>query len=192
MLILPKIAHLENCWLTSPTKLLFAVGWGSEQHVAYHEEMFSRQTLLATIADIVRRLIATDNVCYCDNIIFYVYLLNYYKIDYKFDIVPKRFHFLWQAILNSMQVQWLTGETSILPWVWLRDNCQCSKCFDTYSQNRTFHLKNLDLQIQPTNTTVKSISMNEWLCQNSSLYYTFSNQTRIDDVCYRDHIFLSV
>ena len=36
------------------------------------------------------------------------------------------------------------------PWLWLRDNCQCSKCFHPDALNRKGSMDQLDLTAKPT------------------------------------------
>ncbi|XP_023707783.1 gamma-butyrobetaine dioxygenase isoform X2 [Cryptotermes secundus] len=43
-----------------------------------------------------------------------------------------------------------TGEQHQYPSVWLRDNCQCPKCFNTTMQSRTVDWKYFDINIKPT------------------------------------------
>ncbi|KDR15510.1 gamma-butyrobetaine dioxygenase-like [Zootermopsis nevadensis] len=43
-----------------------------------------------------------------------------------------------------------TGEQHQYPSLWLRDNCQCPKCFNTVMQSRTLDWKYFDVNIKPT------------------------------------------
>jgi len=38
------------------------------------------------------------------------------------------------------------------PWIWLRDNCQCSSCYESQAQSRIINLSEYDLNIKPTST----------------------------------------
>ena len=43
------------------------------------------------------------------------------------------------------------------PWVWLRDNCQCSKCYEPISQCRIVNLTEWDLDIRPRDVQVEQM-----------------------------------
>jgi hypothetical protein len=47
-----------------------------------------------------------------------------------------------------------TGEQHQYPSVWLRDNCQCPKCFNMVMQSRTLDWKYFDINIKPTHVMV--------------------------------------
>ena len=49
------------------------------------------------------------------------------------------------------------------PWLWLRDNCQCSTCFHPVAQNRTFNMDQLDVTVKPINVQVKITPKNHKL-----------------------------
>jgi len=36
----------------------------------------------------------------------------------------------------EMEISWYDGTSSTFPYVWLRDNCQCEKCFDQFEKKR--------------------------------------------------------
>ena len=42
-------------------------------------------------------------------------------------------------------------ENHHFPAIWLRDNCQCSKCFSKHAKARLVLMRNLDLDMIPTN-----------------------------------------
>ena len=44
------------------------------------------------------------------------------------------------------------------PFVWLRDNCQCEKCFQPAAKSRILLVRDLDLNDHPTNTTVSRLN----------------------------------
>ena len=46
------------------------------------------------------------------------------------------------------------GEVTEYPWVWLRDNCQCSQCFESISQCRIINLTEWDLNVRPRSVSV--------------------------------------
>ena len=41
-------------------------------------------------------------------------------------------------------------ESHQFPAIWLRDNCQCSKCFSEHAQARLVLMRDLDLDMKPT------------------------------------------
>jgi len=49
-----------------------------------------------------------------------------------------------------------TGEQHQYPSVWLRDNCQCPKCFNTTLQSRTVLWTRFDINIKPTHIVAES------------------------------------
>ncbi|XP_076066288.1 gamma-butyrobetaine dioxygenase-like [Oratosquilla oratoria] len=50
---------------------------------------------------------------------------------------------------RSVKVEFFDGEPSEYPYVWLRENCQCSSCFNASAIARAFLLEELDLTITP-------------------------------------------
>ena len=40
------------------------------------------------------------------------------------------------------------------PFVWLRDNCQCDRCFQPAAKSRILLVRDLDVNDHPANTTV--------------------------------------
>jgi len=74
----------------------------------------------------------------------------------------------------------LSGVEEQFPWVWLRDSCQCSQCFEPISSCRVVNLTEWDLNIRPTRVqTVDSgveiawddghvsVFDNDWLAKRS-------------------------
>ena len=47
--------------------------------------------------------------------------------------------------------QWSDGTQNEFPFLWLRDNCQCSKCFHKSATQRLFVMENLNVNVEPTN-----------------------------------------
>ncbi|MPC53614.1 Gamma-butyrobetaine dioxygenase [Portunus trituberculatus] len=46
-----------------------------------------------------------------------------------------------------LKVRWASGDVDSYPYLWLRDNCQCTKCFHPMSQSRRVMLKDLSLSL---------------------------------------------
>lgn len=44
------------------------------------------------------------------------------------------------------------------PIIWLRDNCQCPKCFDPQTYTRTIDWDNFDFGVQPKRVQVSQLS----------------------------------
>ncbi|KAG0716176.1 Gamma-butyrobetaine dioxygenase [Chionoecetes opilio] len=49
-----------------------------------------------------------------------------------------------------MDVKFGDGTSGQLPFVWLRDNCQCPECFSVEAQGRKLLYHDLDIEVQPT------------------------------------------
>ncbi|CAG0917146.1 unnamed protein product [Notodromas monacha] len=49
-----------------------------------------------------------------------------------------------------LEVSWGNGEVARYPWVWLRDNCQCPKCFQPSAKARLLVMKDLDVDCFPS------------------------------------------
>ena len=64
------------------------------------------------------------------------------------------------------------AEVTEYPWVWLRDNCQCSQCFEPISQCRIINLTEWDLNITPGSVSVLASGEVEviWEDGHRSLY----------------------
>ena len=50
---------------------------------------------------------------------------------------------------QRLVVNWKDSPSDQFPFVWRRDNCQCSLCFDSSSQSRTINLSLFKTDIQP-------------------------------------------
>ena len=63
---------------------------------------------------------------------------------------------IWLDDQGLICVAWegVRGKVDRYPSVWLRDNCQCSDCFDPSSRQRKLLLRNLDANIQPASLTL--------------------------------------
>lgn len=62
---------------------------------------------------------------------------------------------------NRLVVQWEDNSKDDYPLVWLRDNCQCSACFDESSQSRTINFEKFNLNHKLQNyVTVLSTKLN--------------------------------
>ncbi|KAK4306755.1 hypothetical protein Pmani_021442 [Petrolisthes manimaculis] len=57
-----------------------------------------------------------------------------------------------QAVTEKeyLRVRFGDGSKAKVPYVWLRDNCQCSVCFNQHAQGRKLIITDLDLDIYPT------------------------------------------
>lgn len=65
------------------------------------------------------------------------------------------------------------GQQEEYPWVWLRDNCQCSKCYEPISQCRIVNLTEWDLDIKPRDVQVDDLGVHvTWEAGHTSLYPT--------------------
>ena len=63
------------------------------------------------------------------------------------------------------------GQSHEYPWVWLRDNCQCSECYEPISHCRIINLTEWSLDIKPREVSVSGhTNINIFLtnhCNNS-------------------------
>ncbi|CAL4097429.1 unnamed protein product, partial [Meganyctiphanes norvegica] len=57
---------------------------------------------------------------------------------------------------RMLEVSWSSKEKDLYPYVWMRDNCQCSNCFHPIAKTRTFGAFNLDMDIHPKHIEVLS------------------------------------
>ena len=53
-----------------------------------------------------------------------------------------------------LDVTWSCGDVTSYPYVWLRDNCQCSMCYNSASKSRSSLLHDLPLDAHPTECSV--------------------------------------
>ena len=77
---------------------------------------------------------------------------------------------------SMLKVSFSDKETGEYPYVWLRDNCQCSTCFHPVSKSRLFLLRHLDIDVEPTKIQVINTMSSEF---TSHIYCSFSQ----DKVC---------
>lgn len=75
---------------------------------------------------------------------------------------------------NSMlEVKWDDGVSDSYPYIWMRDNCQCSECFHQSSKGRMILLDELKLSVSPTSVTVNKAGnevMVDWSDGHKGLY----------------------
>ncbi|XP_035662137.1 gamma-butyrobetaine dioxygenase-like [Branchiostoma floridae] len=55
-----------------------------------------------------------------------------------------------------VEVEWSGGGVSRFPYVWLRDNCQCQKCFNPDSRARLVLMADLDVKLSPVRAEVQA------------------------------------
>ena len=55
---------------------------------------------------------------------------------------------------GMLMVYWNDGSASRYPYVWLRDNCKCPRCFQGKSNRRILHMRNVDVDVKPTDVQV--------------------------------------
>ena len=68
---------------------------------------------------------------------------------------------------KCLVIQWQNNLTDEYPLVWLRDNCQCSSCFDQASQSRTINFSHFEVN-QKCSSPVSFLTI-------SDDFYTFCN-----------------
>lgn len=57
---------------------------------------------------------------------------------------------------RMVEATWADGKKSRYPYVWLRDNCQCTKCFHEFTHARLLLMRNLDVNIRPQSLVASS------------------------------------
>ena len=55
---------------------------------------------------------------------------------------------------RCLEVTWNDGEQTSYPYIWLRDNCQCSACFHPGTMSRRLLFQNVDFNVMPQNVEV--------------------------------------
>ncbi len=50
---------------------------------------------------------------------------------------------------ESVEITWKNGETTLLPNLWLRDNCACDVCRNTQTTEKLFQLAQVDVNLMP-------------------------------------------
>ena len=50
---------------------------------------------------------------------------------------------------QNISICWGDGRHDEYPAVWLRDNCQCSECYNKAARNRMLLMQNLDVNVAP-------------------------------------------
>jgi len=58
------------------------------------------------------------------------------------------------AAQRCLDVTWNDGETTSYPYIWLRDNCQCSTCFHAATLARRLLFHDVDFNVMPVNVEV--------------------------------------
>jgi hypothetical protein len=58
-----------------------------------------------------------------------------------------------------MRIALGNGQFYQFPYVWLRDNCQCSSCFHNDSNSRTIDWETFDVNVYPKSVKVKKIQL---------------------------------
>jgi len=57
---------------------------------------------------------------------------------------------------RRLDVTWNDGEQTSYPYIWLRDNCQCSVCFHASAMTRRLLFHDVDFNVMPQNVEVLS------------------------------------
>lgn len=59
---------------------------------------------------------------------------------------------------DSLHLVFGDGTSSDLPYIWLRDNCQCAQCFSEGALGRKLLMQDLDLDVKPALISVSLIN----------------------------------
>lgn len=60
-----------------------------------------------------------------------------------------------------LEVQWEGDYPTYYPYLWLRDNCQCEKCFHPFTKARKLLMQNLNLDAVPREVEVRATQITE-------------------------------
>jgi len=72
---------------------------------------------------------------------------------------------------RRLVVEPVSGNTEEYPWVWLRDNCQCSGCFQPLADSRIINLAEFDIHTAPLNVQMEDDKIEiEWDDGHQSVY----------------------
>ena len=50
---------------------------------------------------------------------------------------------------DALEIRWSSGESSVLPYLWLRDNCDCSGCRVEQTSEKKFMIKDVAVDVRP-------------------------------------------
>ena len=56
---------------------------------------------------------------------------------------------------QNISIHWGDGRHDEYPVVWLRDNCQCSECYNKAARNRMLLMQDLDVNVSPEKVSPK-------------------------------------
>ena len=59
---------------------------------------------------------------------------------------------------DLLQLSFGDGITTDVPYVWLRDNCQCDRCYNSSAMARTVLMQDVPLDVQPSKISVSCLS----------------------------------
>ncbi|KAK2724868.1 hypothetical protein QYM36_001366, partial [Artemia franciscana] len=107
----------------------------------------------------------------------------------NFGLVVKHMLTKVEKCENLLHVSWKDSTKRTYPLVWLRDNCQCEKCFHPESKSRTLLLKEFDTHPAVLNGTLsvawsdghKSAFNSDWLLLRG--FDNESQRKRSEQVC---------
>ncbi|XP_078576344.1 gamma-butyrobetaine dioxygenase-like [Branchiostoma floridae x Branchiostoma japonicum] len=85
---------------------------------------------------------------------------------------------------ETVEVEWSAGGVDRFPYIWLRDNCQCSECFQSDLNKRLVLTSELDLDVAPAHAAARD--------RGNSLHVTWpdGHQSRYDWQWLRDRCFI--
>ena len=58
---------------------------------------------------------------------------------------------------GTIEVGWSQGDSDHFPILWLRDNCQCPKCYNESSMSRRLLMRDLDPDTSPSQVKVRIV-----------------------------------
>lgn len=110
--------------------------------------------------------LSKNNYCTCKCIIIVFYKCNFFFL-YVTEILLDNIWFEKE----SLKLKFNDGTVGTAPFVWMRDNCQCSTCFDKVAQGRKSLLQDIELNVRPQSVefTDYSVTVN-WSDGHSSIF----------------------
>ena len=66
---------------------------------------------------------------------------------------------------NGVYIYWKDGQHDEYSGVWLRDNCQCPKCYNVAAKNRLMLMQDLDVNIKPVKIASNECQVNVFILQ---------------------------
>ena len=99
---------------------------------------------------------------------------------------------------DLLQLSFGDGITTDVPYVWLRDNCQCDRCYNSSAMARTVLMQDVPLDVQPSKISVSCLSycifwdiscFNMWKTNIYIILYFSKDYSRLFYDCILDYCY---